>query len=89
MHFKAILQNNKVYIGTVLARELEEKEKGKLADFAKKLAAVTVSCLKTKWRNLNRKFSARNYTTNGYLQRTRILYRTLSKKSVNLILDFV
>ncbi|CAA92188.2 Pepsin inhibitor-3-like repeated domain-containing protein [Caenorhabditis elegans] len=35
------VQNNKVYIGTVLARELEEKEKGKLADFAKKLAAVT------------------------------------------------
>ncbi|CAP27643.2 Protein CBG07421 [Caenorhabditis briggsae] len=35
------VQNNKVYIGNVMARELEEKEKGKLADFAKKLAAVT------------------------------------------------
>uniref|UniRef100_A0A8R1E3A8 Pepsin-I3 domain-containing protein n=1 Tax=Caenorhabditis japonica TaxID=281687 RepID=A0A8R1E3A8_CAEJA len=34
------VQNNKVYIGSVFARELEEKEKSKLAEFSKKLSAV-------------------------------------------------
>ncbi|CAI5454901.1 unnamed protein product [Caenorhabditis angaria] len=34
------VQNNKVYVGHVFARELEEKEKVKLAEFAKKIAAV-------------------------------------------------
>ncbi|CAB3401026.1 unnamed protein product [Caenorhabditis bovis] len=35
------VQNNKVYVGHTFARELDDKEKVKLYEFAKKLSAVT------------------------------------------------